>query len=370
MARVVGMDESRVRVLLDGLCEKGLVLDLWNGSRYDYFVSPMVIGIFEFTMMRTGGLDLAAASRLFRDYMFGDDSFFRKNFSRGETVSPMRAFPRGESVAPGDYAEVLDFEKAEHIISSSEKFAMGICSCRHEKLHLDEYRCGTPLETCSSLNGTAEYLIRHNLAREVTRSEMMDNLARSRDLGLVVTGDVTKRDVGFLCHCCGCCCNLLLGLSRFGYQGTVVTSGFIAAVEPFCNGCGRCVKACPVKAISLLTEDMGTCSKRSAVVDETICIGCGVCSASCARKALLLRKRKQRVYLPEDTLERVMMACLERAPCRTWSSMIRKDIPGLPAKLPGRLLQALPGEEGPGLGNLQVKVSGCPEMIWLWLKAS
>jgi hypothetical protein len=138
-------------------------------------------------MMRTGGLDLAAASRLFRDYMFGDDSFFRENFSRGQIISPMRAFPREESVAPEDYAEILDFEKAEHIISSAKRFAIGLCSCRHEKLHLDEYKCETPLETCSSLDGAAEYLIRRNLAREVTKEEMMDNLARSKDLGLVIT---------------------------------------------------------------------------------------------------------------------------------------------------------------------------------------
>jgi ferredoxin len=67
-----------------------------------------------------------------------------------------------------------------------------------------------------------------------------------------------------------------------------------------------------VKALALETEDTGTCVRRCAVVDESLCIGCGVCSASCSRKALLLRKRSQRVYLPEDTLERVIIASLER----------------------------------------------------------
>ena len=54
IARMTGEDEQTLRPLIEGLCAKGLVLDIWNGAEYQYLVSPLVIGFFEFTLMRTG----------------------------------------------------------------------------------------------------------------------------------------------------------------------------------------------------------------------------------------------------------------------------------------------------------------------------
>jgi len=78
--------------------------------------------------------------------------------------------------------EILDYEKAASIIESSEKFSIGVCSCRHEKLHLGEKTCDVPLEKCSSFNYVADYLTRHNLAKEVSKSEMLENLAESVEM--------------------------------------------------------------------------------------------------------------------------------------------------------------------------------------------
>jgi ferredoxin len=47
-------------------------------------------------------------------------------------------------------------------------------------------------------------------------------------------------------------------------------------------------------------------------VDTSICIGCGVCGVACAHRAILLVERTQKVLLPEDSVERVVLQALER----------------------------------------------------------
>jgi len=211
-------------------------MDIWINNAYHYMPSPIVIGLFEYTMMRTGdNLPSKEWAKLFHDYM-QEGSLFAANFGNGEKTSIERTLPHEEAVA--DHVEILDYEKATAIVEATDQFAVGLCSCRHEKLHMGEKSCDTPLETCSMLGDVSEYMIRNKFAKEVSKSEMLENLARSKEMGLVINADNVKNRATFLCHCCGCCCNLLLGISKFGYPNTLVTSTFIAITnEETCNGC-------------------------------------------------------------------------------------------------------------------------------------
>jgi Na+-translocating ferredoxin:NAD+ oxidoreductase RNF subunit RnfB len=236
----------------------------------------------------------------------GDDSFWAANFTKDKKISPLRTLPHEEAVEESEYVEVLDYEKATSIVENAKKFCIGICSCRHEKLHVGEKKCDVPLDTCSSFDAAADYLIKHNLGKEVSKTEMLENLDRSREMGLVFCADNVKKDVTFICHCCSCCCNIMLGINKFGYPNILVTSSYIAQVdEKECAACETCVESCPINAIEMLPEE-------NPKINESLCIGCGVCALNCQTGALKLVKRKQRVLHPEDTFERVVLQCLER----------------------------------------------------------
>lgn len=317
VSKVTGYSQVRLIGILERMADKGLVLDLYDGSEYQYMPSPMVVGIFEFTMMRTrGNLDTQQWARLLHGYLEGNPDFFRANYGDGQKTSIARALPHRDTIAPEEVVEILPFEKAEAIAASHDKFAIGICSCRHTKLHNDLKKCNVPLETCTSFGYAADYLIRHGMAKEVCRGEILANLEQCRELGLVFSADNVQKNVTFICCCCSCCCELLQGITRFGFSNALMTSSFIARVDSKnCRGCGKCAGACPINAISLKPADPlpgAENRKNLAEVDGSICLGCGVCALKCDSGALWLHNRQQKVIFPETTFERNILSCLEK----------------------------------------------------------
>jgi len=332
-------DEAELRNILNALCEKGLVFDIWLGDHYRYALAPMVVGIFEMTMMRTrGNLKHEEWARLFNKYLHEDDSFYAANFRHGEKVSIMRALPHEEAIDKTSFVEILDYEKATAIIANAKKFAIGLCSCRHEKLHAGLKSCDIPLDTCTSFDTNAEILIRHGLAKEVSRSEMAESIARAKELKLVLSADNVQKNVGFICQCCSCCCNLLLGVSKHGFHNTVVTSTFIANVDAEkCSGCEKCARTCPINAIEMAKSPGNSTDELIfARVDKNICIGCGVCALTCPDESIRLVKREQRVLHPETIFERLILACLERG---TLQNQLFND----PQKVSHKLLRGFIG---------------------------
>ena len=312
-ARAWKTTQDDARKTLDALASRALLLDAERNGETRWVLPPPMAGFFEFSMMRVrDDIDQKALAGLFFEYLNVEEDFVRELFARGETQLG-RAFVNEGAVPDDETLHVLDWERASEVVRTARAAAVGVCYCRHKMAHVGR-ACEAPLEICLTFGTPADSLSRHGFARRIDAAEALDLLAQARSRGLVQFGENVRESVGFICNCCGCCCEALLAQKRFGAFRPIHTTGFSPQVDPGrCNGCGACAKACPVDAMGLHSAgEPGAPNRRVARPVEDACLGCGVCVLACRREALRLVRREERVIPPRDTARRVVRMALER----------------------------------------------------------
>ena len=312
-SRILKMDLAETQRALDALASRAILVDTERDGRTTYTLPPPMAGFFEFSMMRLrGDIDQKVLGELFYQYMNVEEEFISNLFVRGETQLG-RVYVHEPVLSNENALHVLDYERASQVMRTAKVRGVGVCYCRHKMMHMDR-ACYAPMDICMNFNGSAESLTRHGFARSVDVSEGLDLLQQAYEQNLVQFGENVREGVNFICNCCGCCCEAMIAARKFGMLNPVHTSNFLPVIdENTCNGCGKCVNACPVEAMTLVsTNDPRHPKMKKAKLDEDVCLGCGVCVRTCGHSSMSLRSRPQRVITPLNSVHRTVMMAIER----------------------------------------------------------
>ncbi|MCC5908878.1 MAG: 4Fe-4S dicluster domain-containing protein [Clostridiaceae bacterium] len=308
-SRVWKTNETTAAKVLEELASRAILLDMDNNGTKQYMLPPPMAGFFEFSLMRTRkDIDQKLLAELYYQYLNVEEDFIKDLFLGSETRLG-RIFVQEAVLSKDNAVHILDFERASHIIKSSEHIAISMCYCRHKMQHVGK-ACDAPMDICMTFNNTAASLTKHNYARKVDASECIELLYQAYENNLVQCGENVRENVTFICNCCGCCCEGMVAARKFGNLHPVQTTHFIPEIkEETCSSCSICIKACPIGAIDEVTEEN---NNKKVDINKGICLGCGVCVRACPKKSIYLKRRKQEIITPVNSVHRSVLMAIEK----------------------------------------------------------
>ncbi len=283
--------KEELRVLLNSLVEKGAIFGKKKGKRVYYANAMFIIGVYEFQVPRL--------TSEFMDLMhqYIDEAFAEEFLKTG--IHQLRTIPIEKSL-PVE-SPIYKYDDVIRLVKNAKgPFGVAECICRIGNDLLNQHCTQTDLrESCLVFRQTARYYINHGYARPIFREESIEILRKAEEAGLVLQPGNSKR-LGFICTCCGCCCEGLKLANKFPRPSELYITNYHAEVDGNeCSGCSTCIKRCQMKAIS--QED------TIASVNLDLCIGCGLCVTTCPNKAISLIKNKKKEKLPRSRFRLVLI---------------------------------------------------------------
>ena len=278
--------ESKVelRTLLNAMVEKGAIVGKKKGKRIYYRNAMFIIGVYEFQVKRV----TSEFMELMHQYI--DEAFAKEFITTG--FHQLRTIPIEKSLSTE--SRVYKYNDIIKLLKKVKgPFGVAQCVCRIGHDLLDKSCEQTDLrESCLVFREPAKYYINHGYARPITREESIEILRKAEAEGLVLQPGNSKR-LGFICTCCGCCCEGLKLANKLQRPSEIYITNYFAEVDgDECSGCKTCINRCQMKAISLMDN--------AATVNLDFCIGCGLCVTTCPTTAITLKRKNKKERLPRS----------------------------------------------------------------------
>ncbi len=186
--------------------------------------------------------------------------------------------------------QVLPYEVMREYLAEKESFAVVACSCRTAAKMAGHPCKRTDENFCITAGMLAKYSIKTGVGQKVTLDELMEIMKRAEKEGLVHQTINIKRNSGFICNCCPCCCGFLKSVKELNNYSAIIKSNFDPILDKDkCFVCSVCRDICPMEAISVNGSPESS-EKQEIVITNELCIGCGLCASNCPNGAISLKK--------------------------------------------------------------------------------
>lgn len=278
----ISISLEELQEILDDMLRRGLI----NGSakKKKYSLALFAVGFYEFQVDK----QTKELAEVAEDYLV--ETFYKELHKKGvppqlRTIPVERSLTQEHHVAP--YDKIMDI-----INKKEEPFSVVNCVCRQSHDLIGEKCKQSDIRRCCVMLHPAdeiEYDV--DSAEDISKAELLDLMKQWLKAGFVLQPE-NSQDPRYMCVCCSCCCGVLKAAKQFPKPAEYYSNNFHAKVDlDKCNGCGVCIKRCPMDAVELVEE--------KAAVNLDRCIGCGNCVPTCGMKAMSLQMKDDPIEPPK-----------------------------------------------------------------------